>query len=421
MELETLDPQMAVRGVAILTAIPIVLFALWAEYFERYMEQLIKDEPDFDKAHELQRVRLTGFCVLIFQFLLFLGTGEVRNAYPITANLLFLAAVLGQGWIQARLEKRFGPQAEQRPTLAFGVATRVFMGAAFGAVIYLGVMLLSVRVFLSLALAFQAGRGVTSFLVIVGGILGISGGLFVNFALAPFFLRKTLPLKAPAGEGDEDRVSKTVESVFAKAQITAPELRILDLNRMDNAMALIAGFSWGRGIFKPLLLVSKTLLGILNADELRAVIDHEAAHIALRHLRRRLLYSVALILGLAFASIATNLLVFLVTRSGSSFLWGGLIAMGSFFVCFRLLGKKNLQYEQEADCYAVEKLGANPADLIQALRKLDLLNFQGRNIKILGKLQLSAKLHPNTDARIAELEKRFGASIQTAAQQDKAA
>ncbi|MGK5087284.1 M48 family metalloprotease [Bdellovibrionota bacterium FG-2] len=438
MELDALDPQIAMRGVAILTAIPVVLFALWADYFGRYLEQLGREgkgapegEPEYDKDHELQRVRLTGFCVLLFQFVLFLGTGEVRKVFPVSANLLFLAAVLGQGWIQARLEKRFETKGSQasgalrsaRPTLAFGLATKVFMGAAFGAVIYLGVMLLSVRVALGLAVWVQAGREVTLILVILGGIFGIGGGLFVNFALAPFFLRKTLPIKVPSEQGEEAVVSSAVNDTFSKAKLARPELRIFDLDRMDSATALVAGFSWGRWIFRPLLLVSKTLIGVLNGDELRAVIDHEAAHIALRHLRRRLLFSVALILSLAFASIALNLLVFLVTRSGSSFLWGGLIAMGSFFVCFRFLGQKNLQFEQEADRYAVEKLGANSNDLVNALRKLDLLNFQGRHVKTLGRLHMRAKVHPNTEARIVALEQRFGVSSVTlpAAQQDKAA
>ena len=43
----------AVKGLAILTAIPVVMLAIWADYFSQALAQLAKENPHYDRAAEL--------------------------------------------------------------------------------------------------------------------------------------------------------------------------------------------------------------------------------------------------------------------------------------------------------------------------------------------------------------------------------
>src|SRR4051812_4746232 len=97
---------LAVKGLAVLTAIPVVILALWADYFGRGIEKLAKEDPLFERAAEMSKARLAGLCATFFQLGIFMGTGAVRNQAPLAAYSMFFLAILAQSFIQASIERK---------------------------------------------------------------------------------------------------------------------------------------------------------------------------------------------------------------------------------------------------------------------------------------------------------------------------
>src|SRR6476620_2355583 len=98
MEPEVIALETALKAVAILSTIPVVLYALWADYYGRYLQRLKAEgaksdqsrgnvhadpiNPPFNPEEEVEKVRSTSLFVILFQLTLFLGSTEVRQEYP---------------------------------------------------------------------------------------------------------------------------------------------------------------------------------------------------------------------------------------------------------------------------------------------------------------------------------------------------
>ncbi len=393
MEAHSSEIQFTLEALAIMTAIPVVIFALWADYFGRYLENLAEQEEEIERAAKIGQIRMAGFLVAIFQIGLFLGSGEVRRNHPVLANLIFISAILIQGWMQARLERKVDPvpTGERGPQLKS--ALRGLGWIALGALFYAGVFVFSVKCFTWFAAWIQADKTVSAALIVVGAILGIVGGLALNFALGPIHLKMALPV-SPLPEQFVQRFREA----FARAGLRQPSLWLIESGRVQTGTAFIAGTKWGNGPLRPALFISRNALETLTLGEIDAVVLHEASHLCMNHLVKRLLLSITLITGTMFLGVFVLLLAPLLLPSGVGFqsLLGPFMAVVAFVSAFRILAVQSREHEVAADLYAVERLGASYEDLSNALRKLDRLNgfAPDRN----------GVTHPATETRLALLK-----------------
>jgi Zn-dependent protease with chaperone function len=243
-------------------------------------------------------------------------------------------------------------------------------------------------------------------LIITSAVMGMLGGVGLNFALGAFYLRKMLPAREIA----EGALRTQLEQSFAKAGLSVPSLWILETGRKREATAMMAGFPSGRGLFKPGLFLSRGLLDSLNEEEVRAVVLHEVSHVKLSHLFKRLVYSAVLVVATTAAATFCVFLasVFLPAESDARSFIGLASAAGAFILTFKLLSRQSREHEFEADRYSVAMLGAQADYLASALRKLDKVN--GKTIRPLDPLSMSGDSgHPPTERRIAALRELFPA------------
>ncbi len=414
---DTVNPQMAVKGLAILAALPVVILALWADYFGRAVSQRHKTDPLFEREPELNTARLAGLLAIVAQFFVFMGTAEVRTESPILANLIFVLAVLAQSSIIRSLEKKLpGRVIESLKPLSARVQTppqdpvasagKAFFWAMAGGAMYVGVLLGSVATCIFFAKVFHASTPVTSALVIGGSIVGVLGGLGLNFALGAFHLSRMLPVQPI----EEPGMRTLIESLFTRAGLPVPRLWMIEAERVREANAMIAGFKNGKGIFRPGFFITRCTLESLNPGELEAVVLHEISHLQMGHLSKRLIYSASLIfLTTAAATFCVFLSHIFLPASSARDMVGVAAAAAAFVITFKLLGKQSRQHELQADAYSVEKLGASLEDLSSSLRKLDQINSQDPMRGTMTAIT-SGSSHPSTEQRLAALQARFGTS-----------
>ena len=206
------------------------------------------------------------------------------------------------------------------------------------------------------------------------------------------------------------RVLESLKASFARARFSPLSFRVIEMERFRMANALVAGVSWGRGVFAPVLFVTRTLVQHCNAEELEAVICHEMSHLALRHLRRRFYYSFGLVFvtvfflaGLSFLSSASVP----VSRQAAKAMLGisMLAALGAQLYLIR---RQVRVHEIEADTYAVGTFGVKFEAMASALRKLDLLNDQLGDKKDPSTYLCAGCGHPTTEQRIRLLREKYG-------------
>lgn len=415
----------AVKGLAILTAIPVVILAIWADYFGQKLENLAKENPHYDRAAELYKIRLAGICAIFFQFGIFMGTGAVRQEAPIVSNLLFVAGVLLQSVIQSHIEGKLRKPSERlravepprtgdtvtTPTPSergehaeqMALALRAFLWATVGGALYLAGFALPVIVTSFFAKFIHASEPVLTALIIASAVVGMLGGVGLNFALGAFYLRKMLPAHEIAPGG----LRTQLEACFIQAGLSVPSLWILETGRKREATAMMAGFPSGRSLFRPGLFLSRGLLDSLNEEEIRAVVLHEISHVKLAHLYKRLIYSAILVVATTSAATFCVFLgsVFLAGSDARSFI-GLAAAAGAFIMTFKLLSQQSREHEFEADIFAVADLGAQSEYLISALRKLDKVN--GKTARPPNPLSVTGESgHPPTERRVAVLRELF--------------
>jgi Zn-dependent protease with chaperone function len=235
--------------------------------------------------------------------------------------------------------------------------------------------------------------------ILTGGALGVGFGLLANFALGAYHLKKILPVTAITDES----LRTLLTECFTHQGLAAPELWRVETERAREATALIAGFNGGRWVFRPGLFLSRSAIEALTPTELSAVVLHEVAHLKLRHLRKRLLSSAGLIVGLTIAATFVVFLSLLALPDGPGrTLVSYAAAAGAMIISFRGLAAQSRRHELEADRYAVRRLNADPAAMIEALRKFDRINQvqpagDGPGPKL--------GTHPSTADRVSALER----------------
>ncbi|MCM2276847.1 MAG: M48 family metalloprotease [Oligoflexia bacterium] len=413
-----------VKGLAALTAIPVVAIALWNDYFARNLAELRKETPDFDKNTEALKVKLVSLFGLFFQLVIYLSAEEARAGYPLASNLLFFTAILAQWRLQLSAEAKISPprtisSQELRPprpgepattgnaTLVareeFRAALRAFGWSLFSGALYVGILIFSLRASFFLSQALKATPGWSLGILAVGAALGVLGGLGLGFGLGPLQLRKIFAARPLADE----QARTEFETCFTQAGLAPPRIWVIELQQSQAGNALITGFPRGRGLFQPGLFLTQATLNGLERRELRAILLHEISHLKLQHLRKRFILSAGMILA---SSVGAGFLVVVTHLSFPDGSWNFLVGAGTVLLSlsytFQLLARQSRYQEIEADINAV-KLGAGIEYLHSALRKLDKINGSLRRAPEGQPAPLQNGSHPATDERVAILRKYF--------------
>lgn len=408
---------MNLAGLVILTAIPVVAFALWCDYFEHFFQAKLEAREEVNRADELYRIRTAGFFINLFEVLIFFGTTPTRREYPAIAYPLFLGAFLIQMMIQRNLEGKVAGAELEKGGSFYWQALRTFFWSMIAGLTYVASMLTSVFLFSLIGVLTGAPASVKLSLVLVGMAVGVISGLCVSFALGALFVRKIMNAK-PAAEGE---LRNTLTALFTSSKTQIPEFWVIDTQDAHLGSAMMAGFPKGRGLFKPGFFISNSLTTQLTEGEFRSVVLHEISHWRLQHLKKRFVYSAGLILCASFmtgfAVLCSRIMG--VSPQGQTMV-GFTSLLTSFMFAFRLLARLVKYQEFAADIHSIEKLGSTLTDLSSALRKLDRVNTNLPQRRDPGSMLVSLG-HPLTEYRIKVLEKYFEhrAALQAASDSSK--
>lgn len=406
-----------VIALTILAAIPVVSFALWAEYWGRYLAELRREAPgDLKRSLELRKIRWAGIYVFFTQALFYLSCAPLRADRSTLAAGIFMVSVLIQSRIQAGLERKVNEplarellngRASSAPTESPGAQARsglaAFAWTLLTATGYLASVWGCAAVAAGIGKLAGASKELLGICMLGGALVGIFVGVGVIFAMGAVHLRRLLPA---ARLSDVTRRAM-FEDCFARAGVRAPEFWVVELSAGRFTNAMMAGFARGRGWFRPGLFVSRSLLEAFPDDELRAVVLHEASHSCLGHLRRRFLGTIVAVLGTSF--VLTGVLVvahkFLPAEMAGPV--RVMLTILSVLAPLWLLRAQGERHELEADAHAVLALGAGFEAFASALRRMDGMNGADGKLKDPRSYLSPSSAHPATERRLMLLARRI--------------
>lgn len=410
------DPVMNLTGLFVLSAIPVVLFALFCSYQEQDLLKIKESGQRVNRVEELGRARGAGLLIIFFQFLIFFGTSAVRKAHPLPAYLAFGGAILAHLWIQNSVERKIRGRTEGN---FLPQAFRCFFWSTMAGGVYVAALIGSVALSTAVIRWLETPPMVSLSFLIVGVATGVIGGLLLTFGMSAFFVRKIFQSR-PLTEGD---LPERIRRDFERSGLRSPPVWIIEVEQYHPGSAMIAGFQGGHGLFKPGLFLSRAAIEQLHEDELRSVILHEISHLSLGHARKRFIFSAGLVLC---SSLVTGLAVlvsgWVVPGAHAESVSGCFSIVTCFVLAFKLLGDQTRFQELAADIHAIEKLGGTVESLASALRKLDRINDELPFRREPGAFLLGMS-HPATERRIRLLRMYFDRKIRAknpdGARQDK--
>ena len=186
--------------------------------------------------------------------------------------------------------------------------------------------------------------------------------MFVQYMVGPKLVEWSMGVQY-IKEGEYPELQKTVRSLANAANIPVPRIGISKLE-IPNA------FAFGRSQKDGRICVTRGIMGLLNNDEMRAVLGHEMSHIKNRDVLTITLLSV---IPMILYRIAWQFLFFGGRRdrqsNQSSAVMVGLVAFIFYFVTNLLVLYASRIREYFADKGSVD-LGNDPANLASALYKL---------------------------------------------------
>jgi Zn-dependent protease with chaperone function len=401
------ETQLNLIALAALNAIPVATFAIWLDYFERRVAEE-RVSRDYELAPDLQLLNASGVTTALAITIVFFATRPYRADFPILSVLLFLAALFGQTWLQARVARRISPVGVHH------LGSETPLGKELQSSLWLAGMItaylsLTGVLALSLATLFHFLGAEKVWVALAGGLGALGGvltGLTFVYALAPLTLRKLFPVRPLPNSP----LRSLIESAFARSKLPLPDLYVIRSEDLSMHNLMVAGFPRGRGPFKPAVFVFEALVNQTNAAqpifteaELQAMISHEVSHAALNHLKKRLkltclILPISVLLGGAAWAYAQHALPAGLAEFAQLFITVAVI-LAPFQSVNRLIKKQEI----EADLSAVIDLGAAPQAMISALEKLDQLN--GR------KSEVAHGAHPSTAERIRELQGLIASNV----------
>ena len=390
-------------GVLIISAaIPVVMFALWKEYFEQDWNDSERAEPEDEQSLEgaIARIRLAGLLTTTLQLVIFMATYRIRQEDPlagVSGLWITLAGLVAQRIQQASLEHRVTRSAlkEQatsfKPVMKPVVMTGQVLWAFAGLVVYLGLLggsLLST----ALAISFFKMTGIkAAATLVVGTLVGYTLALASNFVLSPWFMKRILP-GSSLGAG---KVRESISLWFKAAGTPEPELRVFE--QTPNLLsAWVTGISSLKGPFRPVLWLTPMALELLEEDEIEAVVKHEMIHLKKNHLLQRFALAWAMsLLVLVTLSAALGLAAWLPKEQAGPILPAFSLFLGVALVwgSIRAIQEQSRLHELEADLLCITELGARASALASALRKAERINGAA-----------TSRSHPGLGARLEALE-----------------
>ncbi|WP_220607540.1 zinc metalloprotease HtpX [Methanobrevibacter oralis] len=226
-----------------------------------------------------------------------------------------------------------------------------------------GTWKLKLRMWLTTILMFT----IVYFLVsLAGAYLGISGGyfflivsliiVFLQYWFGPSIVKRSMNVR-PLSPQEAPHIHQMVEELSQAAGIPKPEIGLSEIN-IPNA------FAYGRTSRSGHIAITHPILGLLDRDELKAVLGHEMGH--LKHNDMAITAMVSVIPMICYY-IALS---FMFSRNNNN---GGFI-IGIVGYVFYLIGQLLVLFisrirEYYADEASVE-FGNRPAALVSALYKL---------------------------------------------------
>jgi len=222
-------------------------------------------------------------------------------------------------------------------------------------VILLGLLFGIIYVIVTL---FMSALGVTNFYFYLGFAFFI---VFLQYIVGPKIVEMTMRVKYIKRE-DNPVLFDMVSDLARKAKIPAPRVAISYIN-VPNA------FAFGRGAKDGRVCVTKGILGLLNQEELRAVLGHEISHIKNKDV---LFITLLSVIPLILYWLFLNLTFFGGGRrrgGGGYAALLGLAALIFYFITNLLVLYASRIREYFADKGAVS-LGTPPSALATALYKL---------------------------------------------------
>lgn len=396
-------PDKMAKGLGILMTIPLVLFALWGEYFLRGIHTAIEEKEKILRVQEIDKVRIIAFCILIFQFSLYLGSHSVRKTNPYLWSCLFGVAFLIQGLIQVDIERKIAKSlSEFQEKLMLRI--RTFLSTVVVSAIYIGTTFLSTLFFFTIAKSFSFTPVVGTLLTVIGILAGIIVSIVLSFELASYQLKWTIPHERL----HDHELDEFIKNLFIKSCNTVPSISILHSKIEPTVKIAVTGFRSRFSFFKINLFISKRALEVLTKEELKGVLLHEISHLQLNHSKKKILFTSALLMGfLSLCSFATLLSYLMFSEKILSELVALMTTcLATLFVVHQSILQSRIQ-EVEADIHSIEKLEGDLTHLSQALVKLDRLEWEDPT-------RLSAEpiaiTHPRTRRRIEILNRYFSSN-----------
>lgn len=313
----------------------------------------------------------------------------------------FFAMVVLQGQVRFAVEKRLRDlPTTQLEMLRLSLRTLFAMALLYG--IYLLVALGGIHG-AGAALARLPLTGGWRALATWGSSpLSVLAGIFAIGYLSPVLIR----LMMPCDPVTDPEVIGILESCFARAGLPAPAFWTLRMDRHKRHNAMVTGLSFGRGPFRRSLYFTRSLLERLERREFEAIMLHEISHIALHHIRNRLLFSV-------FAFVVSLLPMSAITMAALLFLPGRYATLVPVLAYVLMLVTQALvirwlvrRQELEADAHGVLSLGGDAEAFASAMRKLLALNDALADRKDPGSFLNAAAAHPTAEYRIRVLREK---------------
>lgn len=205
-------------------------------------------------------------------------------------------------------------------------------------------------------LIFLVGRylGISSWRIYAGISLLI---VFLQYLFGPSLVKRSMNVR-PLSEAEAPHIHKMVAELAQEAGVPKPEVGLSEIN-IPNA------FAYGRTSRSGHIAITRPILGLLDYDELRAVLGHEMGHI--KHNDMAVTAAVSVIPMICYY-LAISFMF-----SGDRDNGAGII-IGIFGYVFYLIGQLLVLFisrtrEYYADEASVE-FGNRPAALVSALYKL---------------------------------------------------
>ena len=202
---------------------------------------------------------------------------------------------------------------------------------------------------------------------LVGIYLGINGWtfymgaslliVFLQYWFGPSLVKRSMNVR-PLSEAEAPHIHKMVAELAAEAGVPKPEVGLSEIN-IPNA------FAYGRTSRSGHIAITRPILGLLDYDELRAVLGHEMGHI--KH------NDMAITAAVSVVPMICYYLALSFMFSGDNDNGAGII-IGILGYVFYLIGQLLVLFisrtrEYYADEASVE-YGNRPAALVSALYKL---------------------------------------------------